>query len=246
MAKIADLPLKYRLFMQAYPYRWIDWRPGTHLSKPLSETRLALITTAGYFLPNQQPFHQSIRHDDCSFREIPWGTPIADLRIGQSSDAFDHSGIETDRNLAFPLDRLRELAAEGIVGEPAPRHFSLMGSIAAPKRLINESGPEIARKLYEYGVDAVFLAPVCPMCHHTAGIMQSIIEKSGIPTVSISLLTEVTKRVEPPRVLAVDRPLGYPLGEPNNPALQRKILLAALELLRRPVSEPLIEVFSNG
>jgi D-proline reductase (dithiol) PrdB len=243
MARIADLPLKYRLFMQAYPYRWIDWRPGTHLSKPLSTARLAMITTAGYFLPDQQPFDQSIRHDDCSFREIPWGTPIGDLRIGQSSDAFDHSGIEADRNLAFPLDRLRELVAEGKVGEAAPRHFSLMGSIAAPKRLMSESGPEIASKLAEDGADAVFLAPVCPMCHHTAGIVQSIIEKSGIPTVSISLLMEVTKRVEPPRVLAIDRPLGYPLGEPNNADLQRQILLAAIELLHRPVTEPLTVPF---
>ncbi len=245
MAQISDLPLKYRLFMQAYPYRWIDWRPGTRLTKPLAQTRLAMITTAGYYLPDQQPFDQSIRHDDCSFREIPWGTAIGDLRIGQSSDAFDHAGIEADRNLAFPLDRLRELVSEGIVGEAAPRHFSLMGSIAAPKRLISESGPEIARQLAEDGADAVFLAPVCPMCHHTAGIVQSIIEKSGIPTVSISLLTEVTRRVEPPRVLAVNRPLGYPLGEPSHPELQRKILLAALQLLAQPVSGPLIVPFAD-
>jgi D-proline reductase (dithiol) PrdB len=245
MAHLSDLPLKYRLFLQAYPYRWIDWRPGARLAKPLSATRLAMITTAGYYLPNQQPFDQSIRHDDCSFREIPWRTPIESLQIGQSSDAFDHSGIEADRNLAFPLDRLRELVEEGVVGEAAPRHFSLMGSIAAPKRLLSESAPEIARKLHEDGADAVFLAPVCPMCHHTAGIVQSIIEKTRIPTVSISLLLEVTKRVEPPRVLAVDRPLGYPLGEPNNPNLQRGILLAALRLLERPVAAPLLVPFAG-
>ena len=62
-------------------------------------------------------------------------------------------------------------------------------------------------------------------------LLQNIIEKSGIPTVSISLLMEVTRKVEPPRVLELDRPLGYPLGEPNNPALQMRILMAALTLL---------------
>ena len=62
-------------------------------------------------------------------------------------------------------------------------------------------------------------------------LLQNIIEKSGIPTVSISLLMEITRKVDPPRVLELDRPLGYPLGEPNNTALQSTILMAALNLL---------------
>ena len=92
-------------------------------------------------------------------------------------------------------------------------------------------------------MDAVLLAPVCPFCHQAAGLLQSIIEKAAIATVSISLLLDITRRVEPPRVLTVDWPLGYPLGEPNNPDLQRRIMLAAFELLPRAVSEPLIVKF---
>jgi hypothetical protein len=64
-------------------------------------------------------------------------------------------------------------------------------------------------------------------------LLQNIIEKSGIATVSVSVLMEVTRQVAPPRVLAVSRPLGFPLGEPNNPELQRGIMLAALELMER-------------
>lgn len=211
----------------------------------MSRARVALINTAGFYLPGQQPFEQSFRHDDCSFREVPWGKPVEMLQIGQSSDAFDHAGIEADRNLAFPLDRLRELIDEGLVGEPAPRHFSIMGSIIAPARLISESGPEVARLLREDKVDAVFLAPVCPFCHQAAGLLQSIIEKEGIPTVSISLLVDVTKRVEPPRALIIDRPLGYPLGEPNNPELQKRIMQAAFDLLPRAVADPLLANFNE-
>jgi D-proline reductase (dithiol) PrdB len=81
------------------------------------------------------------------------------------------------------------------------------------------------------------------MCHQSVGLVQSIVEKSGIPTVSITLLPEVTRRVEPPRALAVDRPLGFPLGEPDNPAVQKNILMAAFELLVRSVQEPLIVDF---
>ena len=246
MASLADLPLKYRLFMRAYPYRWIDWKSAGPLRKPLSEARIALLTTAGYYLPEQEPFDQSYKHNDCSYREIPWGTLISRLREGQSSDAFDHAGIQADRNLAFPLDRLRELIDAGTVGAAAPTHFSLMGSIAAPKLLLTETGPAIAKKLQEEQADALVLAPVCPMCHHTAGIVQGIVEKSGIPTVSISMLLYVTRRVEPPRVLFVDRPLGYPYGEPNHPALQTEILLAALALLREPVTKSTIWPFARA
>jgi len=38
----------------------------------------------------------------------------------------------------------------------------------------------------------------------------------------------------------VDRPFGYPLGAPDDPELQRDIILAALALLSKPVNEPLI------
>jgi D-proline reductase (dithiol) PrdB len=160
MAQLSDLKQKHRVLIRGYPFRRIDWRPGTHLVNPLKEARIALITTAGFYLPSQAPFDRSYRHDDCSFREIPRGTPVEMLQIGQSSDAFDHAGIEADRNLTLPLDRLRELIEAGIVGEAAPRHFSIMGSLIAPARLISESAPEIACKLQRDAVDAVLLTPV--------------------------------------------------------------------------------------
>jgi D-proline reductase (dithiol) PrdB len=83
------------------------------------------------------------------------------------------------------------------------------------------------------------------MCHQSGGLVQSIIEKAGIATVSISLLTEITQRVKPPRALVVDQSLGYPLGEPNNPELQKRIMLAAFDLLGVRVSEPLIVKLSG-
>ncbi len=77
------------------------------------------------------------------------------------------------------------------------------------------------------------------------GLIQSVIEKAGIPTVSVSVLREVTQKVKPPRVLFVDYPLGYPLGEPHNPELQKRIIRAALALLNRKVDEPLIVDFAG-
>jgi D-proline reductase (dithiol) PrdB len=83
------------------------------------------------------------------------------------------------------------------------------------------------------------------MCHQSVGLVQSLIEKSGIATVSITLLPEVTRRVKPPRALSVERPLGYPFGEPDNPVVQTRILLASLRLMRVSVDVPLIESWSS-
>jgi D-proline reductase (dithiol) PrdB len=160
MAKISDLKLTYQLFMKAYPYRRVDWNPGARLKRPLREARVAVVTTAAFFAPDQPPFDASIRGGDCSYRVISRDADLSTLRIAHRSDAFDIRGIESDKNLALPLDRLKELAGEGVIGAVAPRHFSFMGSIAAPRRLIAETAPEVARMLLEDAVDAVLLTPV--------------------------------------------------------------------------------------
>jgi len=160
MAKLSDLGLAHQLFMRAYPYRHVDWRPGAIMQKPLAEARIALITTAGFFTPDQTPFDASIRGGDPSFRVIPSVTEVSTLRISHRSDAFDIRGIESDKNLALPFDRFRSLVDQGVVGSMAPRHFSFMGSITAPGHLIATTAPQVERMLLEDGVDAVLLTPV--------------------------------------------------------------------------------------
>jgi D-proline reductase (dithiol) PrdB len=160
MASLSDLSLKYRFFMRTYRYRKVDWKPGSRLAKPLSQARLALVTTAGFYRPEQAPFDESIRGGDCSFRILPEHTVLDTLLVGQKSEAFDPSGLKQDKNLAFPLQRFKELEKVGMIGRVNERHVSFMGSITAPGRLIRETGPEAVRILAEDQVDAVFLTPV--------------------------------------------------------------------------------------
>lgn len=68
------------------------------------------------------------------------------------------------------------------------------------------------------------------MCHQAVGLIQAEIERQGIPTASITLLPEVTGAVRPPRALSVPFALGYPLGAPDDPPLQLKLLRALLAL----------------
>src|SRR5258708_8365305 len=132
MAKITDLKLAYRAFMKAYPYRRVDWRPGARLEKPLRESRVAVVTTAAYFRPDQPPFDTSIRGGDYSYRIIPLDTDLSTLRIAHRSDAFATGGIAAGKKFALPLDRLEFLAGESGLGSVASRHFCFLGSIAAP------------------------------------------------------------------------------------------------------------------
>ena len=82
------------------------------------------------------------------------------------------------------------------------------------------------------------------MCNQSVGLIQRAIEEIGISTVSITLVKSITEQVKPPRALAVPYRFGYPLGEPNNPSLQRKIILAALELLQDHQPPPAIVEFT--
>ncbi len=80
------------------------------------------------------------------------------------------------------------------------------------------------------------------MCHQTVGLVQGKIEEKGIVTAGITLLEKITRKISPPRALAVPFPLGYPLGEPNDRDLQREVLRALLSLCLRqgtPLIHPL-------
>ena len=146
--------------MTSYRFHSVDWLPGARLDKPLSESKIALVTTSALHLPGQSAFDNSIGGGDSSFRELPADVDVNQLRIAHRSSAFDQTGAKKDRNLVFPLDRFRELIAGGKVGALNHRHFSFMGSITAPEQLISETAPAVAGLLLQDQVDAVFLVPV--------------------------------------------------------------------------------------
>ncbi len=81
------------------------------------------------------------------------------------------------------------------------------------------------------------------MCNQSVGLIQRAIEYAGITTVSLSLLREITEKICPPRALFVPFPLGYPLGEPDNPPLQLRVMRAAFALLARN-DAPVLEDFT--
>jgi D-proline reductase (dithiol) PrdB len=160
LGDLSEFPLKYKLFLKAYPWRRIDPVPWAPLKKPLKDSRAAVVTSAGLVQPGQEPFDDSIRGGDYSFREIPADTDVSALIDTHRSDLYDHSGFRQDPNLVFPLDRLRELVGSGRIGSLNRRHLSFMGSITAPGRLVKKTAPLAVPKLVEDGVDIALLLPV--------------------------------------------------------------------------------------
>ena len=128
--------------------------PFVRPEKPLSESRLALVTTGGVHMPDQARFDIDDPAGDCSYREIPTGTEKLTW-----THAYYRPDEGSDLDAIFPLWTLRELEEERIVGELNQRHFSFMGAIHDPGPLIEQSAPEVAEKLADDGVDAVLLTP---------------------------------------------------------------------------------------
>ncbi|GAC1337006.1 MAG: hypothetical protein NVSMB23_02920 [Myxococcales bacterium] len=80
------------------------------------------------------------------------------------------------------------------------------------------------------------------MCHQAVGLVQAELERRGIVTASVTLLSEITARVRPPRALAVPWPLGFPLGRPADPTLQKQVVARLLALCAR-TDVPAVETF---
>lgn len=125
--------------------------------KPLAESRVALVTSAGVHLKSQPRFDVVSPDGDWSYRVIPADARPDDFVI--SDTHYDHVDADHDINCIFGLQRLHELAADGVVGEVAPRHFGFMGFIPEPAELVRSTAPEAADLLVEDEVDLVFLTP---------------------------------------------------------------------------------------
>ena len=121
---------------------------------PLNQRRVAIVTTSGLHVGGDRPFEMG----SADYRVIPGDAPAGSLRMSHISVNFDRSGFQEDVNVVFPLDRLRELEAEGAVGSVSEFHYSFMG--AAPIRTLEPKARELAALLKKDRADAVLLTPV--------------------------------------------------------------------------------------
>jgi D-proline reductase (dithiol) PrdB len=138
--------------------------PWTPLERPLSGCRIALLSTAGISMKDDAPFDMESERVNPTRGDPSWRALRADATaddIESNHLHIDTGYIERDLNVALPLDRLRELAAEGVVGSSADTHYSIMGYQGNDSsELVGESAPAIATAMKGDGVDLALLAPV--------------------------------------------------------------------------------------
>jgi len=143
--------------------------PFARMRKPLHEAIIALFSSGGIYLDDQEPYYpaeltyeQAIRdvHKTReripSLRVIPAEASEDRLRVGHIG--YDIRAAQKDINVIFPLTRFHELVQERFIGALAERNYSYHGLTNIP-RLMQESAPQWAQMLKDDGVDAVFLTP---------------------------------------------------------------------------------------
>lgn len=206
-----------------------------NVEKPLSEKRIAIVTTAGLNYRNDSKFDLI----DASYRAIPRTIDSSSILMSHSSVNFDRTGFQEDINVVFPIDRFKELEACGVIGSLADINYSFMGGGLLP-HVYEPSARELAQLLRADGVDAVFVIPVCPNCSRTVCGITYYLESEGIQTVGIALFRQIAESMQPPRILWVSFPLGRPLGKPSDAEFQTKVIESGLKLLAKPKG-PILE-----
>jgi D-proline reductase (dithiol) PrdB len=202
--------------------------PFTPFRGRLEDAMVCLVTTAGLRPGEAPPFAE----EDLGHREIRAGLPASSLVVDHVR--YDRGCVQADANCLFPIDRLRELAAEGLVGGLTARHFATSFTPALREFAVG-TAVRVAREVAAERPQAVVVTGGCRVCHRTAAALQRSIEMLGISTVAITAEPEETEQAFVPRALCpVGFPAGSSLGRPGDGALQKRILLDALALLRGP------------
>ena len=153
MVRMKVLPKPMGAHLAGLPCPTFETQPWA-AGPPLNERRVAIISTAGIHRRGDRPFF--LNADD--YRIITGDTENKDMVMTHVSTNFDRSGFQQDWNVAFPLDRLRELAAEGVIGSVADYHYSFMG--ATDPETMEPVARDLAKLLKDDKVNAVFLVPI--------------------------------------------------------------------------------------
>ncbi|HJQ55362.1 MAG TPA: glycine/sarcosine/betaine reductase selenoprotein B family protein [Vineibacter sp.] len=122
--------------------------------RPLRERRVAIVTSAALVPRGEKP----IPPGDNDFRALPASLSSGALVMSHVSVNFDRTGFQRDVNVVYPLDRLREMAAEGAIGSVADTHYAVMG--ASDPKAWGELADGLVARLRQESVDAVLLTPV--------------------------------------------------------------------------------------
>jgi D-proline reductase (dithiol) PrdB len=153
MARIEDIPQPTRdavASLACQPFGTTPFVAGP----PLNERRVAIVSSAALIRRGDEPFP----FGSPEVRFLAVDVPPSELLISHVSINFDRSGYQRDINTVYPMQRLRELMDEGIIGGIAPTHYTVLGS--TDPATMEGSAEQISGQLRQERIDAVLLSPV--------------------------------------------------------------------------------------
>ena len=226
------------------PYGWrhADTPPAfARLKKPLRESRVGLLATAGAYVVGQRAYHYK---DDTSIRAIPKTTPTEKIHFSHITENY-LPDPRRDPNCVFPIDPLRALEKERVIGELADELFTCMGGVYSQRRVEEELIPTLDEAFHQQEVDAVLLVPMCPVCHQTASMVARHLESRGTPTMVMASALDIVKAGRAPRISFVDHPLGHTVGKAFERTEQTEIVrqgLSGIESMTTPEQVAMLPV----
>jgi D-proline reductase (dithiol) PrdB len=149
------IPRTRELYSDFTPYRWVvnENVPFTPLRKPISDCKVALMSSGGILYRDQPRFHR----EDASYRRIPKNARRDELDVWHFG--YPTNDAKADPNCVFPLERMREFEAEGVIRELSDPAFSFMGGIYSARKVRDVLAPQIVNELRAAHVDAFYLVP---------------------------------------------------------------------------------------
>lgn len=217
------------------PYRYAQYAdvPFAPLRRPLAQCRVALLTTAAPYQPDQGPQDaRSPYNASAKFYAVYSGDTSADHDLRVSHVAVDRDHITDDAHTWFPLPALRAAAVRGRIGALAPR-FHGVPTNRSQRHTLAVDCPELLDRVRADAADAAVLVANCPVCHQTMSLAARHLEAAGIPTVVMGCAKDIVETCGVARFVFSDFPLGHAAGRPWDEPSRHATLELALALLER-------------
>ncbi len=154
MVRLASIDEWMRSYLEELQCITFASTPWVGDGRPLGERRIAIVSTAGLQRRGDRPFAS----DAADYRVLPGDSTAADIVMSHVSVEYDRTGFQLDLNVVFPIDRLRELAAEGVIGSVADFHYSVMGATSPDE--MEPAAHELSGLFKADAVNSVLLVPV--------------------------------------------------------------------------------------
>jgi len=222
------------------PYEWAHNEdvPFSGLGRPISKSRVALVTTAALLNPGAGDQGPGAPYNGAAKFHHIWSHPVSpapDVRISHIAYDRTHTTAEDPRTW-FPLDALKQAEQSGRIGSLTTQVYGFPTNRSQRTNIVTDA-PQLLEALADEGTQAAVLVANCPVCHQSVSLAARHLEAAGIATVVMGCAKDIVEHCGVPRFVFSDFPLGNAAGKPFDEESQQFTLglaLSALEIVSRP------------